>query len=396
MFDLLIKGGTLIDSSRGIRGTYDLAVTGAYIAQIASAIPVGEAKRVINATGYTVTPGLIDLHTHVYDGFTRLGVDPDLVGVYAGVTTLADAGTSGSHTFSGFPKYVLPNAQTEIFVFLNIGRTGLATSPEITDAKDIDLDSTIKVASENVPVVKGIKARMVSPALDNMGMEMPRMALKAARDTGGKFMVHIGQRGATYDPAYVSELLPLLAAGDIVTHIYCVGHGGVLDQNGELLPQAKEAYERGVWMDVGFGQGHFGFETAKRIMDQGIIPHSISSDITTPGRVRTVHSLVEMMTRFLALGFSLGEVVTMATTNPAKALGEEHRLGSLAIGRQADISVLYIKDGSWTVYDTEGGSLLAKRAVLPVLTIKRGQVFQPEWGPRPWGWEPDPSVPPGL
>jgi dihydroorotase len=134
---------------------------------------------------------------------------------------------------------------------------------------------------------------------------------------------------------------------------------------------------------------NFSFDVGRRIVDQGLLPHCISTDLTVPGRLLTVHSMTEMMTRFLGLGFSLEQVIAMSSSNPAKAIGEENRLGSLAVDRQADITVLQLNDGDWEVFDILGDSLRVKQAFVPVLTVKRGEMFEPDWGPRPWGWEPD-------
>jgi dihydroorotase len=183
----------------------------------------------------------------------------------------------------------------------------------------------------------------------------------------------------------------MLEQGDILTHYFTANPGGVLDGNGRLVPEAWEAAKTGVWFDTAHGQGNFSFDIGRRIIDQGLLPHCISTDLTVPGRMRTVHSMTEMMTRFLGLGFTLEQVVTMCTANPAKAIGAEGRLGSLAAGRQADISILKIVEGDWVVYDVLRASLPVRQAVVPVLTVKRGEVFSPGWGPRPWGWEPDPG-----
>jgi dihydroorotase len=220
-------------------------------------------------------------------------------------------------------------------------------------------------------------------------MEMPRLAKRAARESGIKLMVHIGDTEKRYDPGVIRALLPLLEAGDILTHYFTANPGGVLDANGKLVPEAREAADRGVWLDTAHGRMNFSFDVGRRCIDQGLLPHCISTDLTVPGRIHTVHSMTEIMTRFLGLGFTLEQVVTMCTANPAKAIGMEHRLGSLAVGRQADISVLDIHEGDWVVYDVLGASLQVDRAFVPVLTVKRGQVFEPDWGPRPWGWEPD-------
>ena len=391
MYDLILKGGTVIDASQGLNGPHDLAVQGGKIALIAPTIQREEARRVIDVPGDIVTPGLIDLHAHVFEGFTRFGVNPDIGGVYAGVTTLVDAGSSGSATFEGFPRHILPHCHTEIIPFLHICQTGLATIPDIIAEGSIDFDGTLRVANRHKGLIHGIKARMVSPALEILGMEMPRLAKRAARESGIKLMVHIGDTEKRYDPTVIRRLLPMLEKGDILTHYFTANPGGVLDGNGRLVPEAWEAAKTGVWFDTAHGQMNFSFDIGRRIIDQGLLPHCISTDLTVPGRIRTVHSMTEMMTRFLGLGFTLEQVVTMCTANPAKAIGVEERLGSLAVGRQADVSVLRIEEGDWSVRDVLGATLKVTKAVMPALTLKGGEVFAPEWGPRPWGWEPDPG-----
>jgi dihydroorotase len=389
MYDLLLKGGTVIDPAQDLRGALDVAVEDGKIARVAANIPKSEARRVVDIPGKTVTPGLIDLHTHVFDGVAANGVHPDIAGVHAGVTTVVDAGSSGCATFSAFPRHILPKCETEVIPLLHICQTGLATNPDIIAESSIDLESTLKVAREHRGLIKGIKARMVSPALEIFGMEMPRLAKRAARESGVPLMVHIGDTTKRYDPNVIRELLPLLEPGDIVTHLFTANPGGVLDTNGKLVPEAKELAARGVWLDTAHGRMNFGFNVGRRVLDQGLTPHCISTDLTIPGRANTVHSMVEIMARFLGMGFTLEHVIAMSTVNPARAIGEANRLGSLAVGRQADISVLEVRDGRWVVYDTLRDSMKIDKTVVPVLTVKRGRVFEPEWGPHPWGWEPE-------
>ena len=389
MYDLVLKGGVVIDPAQDLRGALDVAVQDGKIAAVAANIPASEARRVIHVPGKTVTPGLIDLHTHVFDGVAANGVHPDIAGVHAGVTTVVDAGSSGCATFSAFPRHILPKCETEVIPLLHICQTGLATNPDIIAESSIDLESTLKVAREHKGLIKGIKARMVSPALEIFGMEMPRLAKRAARESGLPLMVHIGDTTKRYDPNVIRELLPLLEPGDIVTHLFTANPGGVLDTNGKLVPEAKELAARGVWLDTAHGRMNFGFNVGRRVLDQGLTPHCISTDLTIPGRANTVHSMVEIMARFLGMGFTLEQVVAMSTVNPARAIGEVDRLGSLAVGRQADISVLEVRDGRWVVYDTLRDSMKIDKTVVPVLTVKRGRVFEPEWGPHPWGWEPE-------
>jgi dihydroorotase len=389
MYDLLLKGGVVIDPAQDMRGALDVAVQDGKIAGVAANIPRSEARRVIDIPGKTVTPGLIDLHTHVFDGVAANGVHPDIAGVHAGVTTVVDAGSSGCATFSAFPRHILPKCETEVIPLLHICQTGLATNPDIIAESSIDLDGTLRAAREHKGLIKGIKARMVSPALEIFGMEMPRLAKRAARESGVPLMVHIGDTTKRYDPDVIRELLPLLEPGDIVTHLFTANPGGVLDTNGKLVPEAKELAARGVWLDTAHGRMNFGFNVGRRVLDQGLTPHCISTDLTIPGRANTVHSMVEIMARFLGMGFTLEQVIAMSTVNPASAIGEANRLGSLAVGRQADISVLEVRDGRWVVYDTLRDSMKIDKTVVPVLTVKRGRVFEPEWGPHPWGWEPE-------
>jgi dihydroorotase len=392
MYDLVLKGGRVVDPSSGLDGILDVAVDKGLIARIAADIPATEATRVFQVAGRIVTPGLIDVHAHVFEGFNRTGVNPDLAGVHAGVTTIVDAGSAGAATFGGFPRHILPHCHTEIIPFLHICQTGLATLPDIIAESSVDLDDTLRVAGQYRDLIVGIKARMVSPALEIMGMEMPRLAKRAARESGIKLMVHIGDTEKRYDPKVIHPLLSLLEPGDILTHYFTPNPGGVLDANGKLVPEAREAADRGVWFDTAHGRMNFSFDVGRRIIDQGLLPHCISTDLTVPGRLATVHSMTEMMTRFLALGFTLPQVVTMSTANPAKAIGADHRLGTLAVGRQADISVLGLEEGEFVVYDILRAGLRATRAFTPHLTVKRGAVFTPEFGPRPWGWLPDRAI----
>jgi dihydroorotase len=392
MYDLVLKGGTVVDPSSGFDGVLDVAVENGRIARVAPDIAPAQASRVIEARGKIVTPGLIDLHAHVFEGFNRTGVNPDLAGVYAGVTTIVDAGSAGAATFGGFPRHIIPNCHTEVVPFLHICQTGLATLPDIIAESSVSLADTVKVANEHRGLICGIKARMVSPALEIMGMEMPRLAKRAARECGIKLMVHIGDTEKRYDPKVIHPLLSLLEPGDILTHYFTPNPGGVLDANGKLVPEAREAVDRGVWFDTAHGRRNFSFDVGRRVIDQGLLPHCISTDLTVPGRLETVHSMTEIMTRFLGLGFTLPQVITMSTANPAKAIGAQDRLGSLAVGRQADISVLELEQGDWVVHDILGAGLRVNRAFAPHLTVKRGRVFTPDFGPRPWGWWPDPAA----
>ena len=390
MVDLLLRGGEVVDPSQSLRGKLDVAITGGVISQVAPDISAADGARVVDVTGKLVVPGLIDLHCHIYDGVNQTGVNPDLAGVRSGVTTLVDAGSAGCFTFGGFPRYVVPEAKTRILCMLHISRTGLNYQPDLSRREDIDVDETVRVIESNRPLIQGVKLRAVGPAVPTMGIEMVRLAKQAANGGGVRLMVHIGDRTAPAGgPTLTRELLPLLERGDIVTHLFSGNPGRILDDAGRVLPELMDAQERGVFLDTAHGRQNFSFDVAKRALDEGVKPQSISTDLTIPGRANTVHSMTEMLSRFLALGFPLEDVIRMATANPASALGMEDSLGSLAVGRAADVTVLEEHTGDWVFHDTEGQTLAGSKALVPALTVREGEIFTPDWGPRPWGWLPD-------
>ena len=392
MTDLLLKGGRVIDPSQGVNAQMDVAVAGGVVSEMAADIDPAGALRVIDARGCVVAPGLIDLHTHVYEGVNQNGINPDLAGVRSGVTTLVDAGSAGAYTFGGFPRYVVPRAATRIYCMLHISRAGLSYQPDTSRREDIDVEETVRVISENKPLIQGVKIRAIGPGVPRMGIEMVRLAKQAATEGGVRLMVHIGDRtlaGGAGGATLTRELLPLLESGDIVTHLFSGNPGRIIGENGRVMPEVMEAQERGVFLDTAHGRQNFSFRVAREALEQGVRPQSISTDMTPPGRMNTVHSIAEMLGRFMALGFSLEDVIRMTTRNPAGALGMQDTLGSLAVGMAADISVLREETGDWVFHDTEGDTLRGDKAIVPVATVKGGEVFAPDWGPRPWGWLPD-------
>ena len=390
MTDLLLKGGRVIDPSQGVNAQMDVAVTNGAISRVAPDIVPDPDARVIDVTGKLVVPGLIDLHTHVYHGVNQTGVDPDLAGVYAGVTTVVDAGSAGCYTFGGFPQHVVPNSKTRIVCMLHISRAGLNYQPELSRREDIDLEETVRVILDNKPLIQGVKIRAIGPAVPVMGVEIVQLAKRAANEAGVRLMVHIGDRSITGEGRTITrDLLPLLEQGDIITHLFSGNAGRILDDDGKVIPEIMDAQQRGVFLDTAHGRQNFSFDIARSALDQGVEPRSISTDLTIPGRLNTVHSMAEMMSRFLALGFSLEDVIRMSTVNPASALDMQDTLGSLAAGREADISVLDEATGNWLFHDTEGATLTGDKALAPVLTVRGGEVFTAEWGPRPWGWLPE-------
>jgi dihydroorotase len=236
---------------------------------------------------------------------------------------------------------------------------------------------------------------MVSPGIDVMGMDMARLAIRAARETGTVFMVHIGDTTTSTPsaqaPRITRQVLDLMAPDDIVTHTYTGHPGGMLDEDGNVAQELREAKARGVLLDGGQGPRHLSFNVAKHLLDQDITVDTISTDLTTGCQVEAVYGLTECMSKFMALGLSLEQVVRMTTTNPARALGMSETLGAVVVGREADLSVLETVQGSWEFTDSFGEKIHGDTALVPILTIRGGQVITPDWGPHPWGWLPTPG-----
>ena len=390
-YDLVITGGRVIDPGRSLDAQLDLAVENGRIAALGQALPVPESARTIDARGKLVAPGLIDVHTHLYEHATAVGTNPDLAGVRSGVTTLLDAGSGGSGTYEGFQQRVIPISHTRIFSLLHLGRGGLAFAPEIRDSQDVDMDGTIATVERHRGTILGIKVRAVGPAVNTMGVELVRLARRAAAETRTRVMVHIGDPQYRVYPPLTQRLLPLLEPGDIVTHMYTGALGRVLDGQNRVLPEMLEARDKGVVFDVGHGRFNFNFETSQRLLDQGVLPLTVSTDITAQGREGIVKSMTHVMNKFLALGFSLTDVIRMSTYEPAGIVGMQQELGTLAEGTIADVTLLEQTTGDWTYTDSQGERLTGSMALRPVLCFKGGRQFSVDYGPFPWGWLPNPQ-----
>lgn len=403
-YDLLIKGGHVFDPGQGLDADLDIGITAGRIAAIEPEIDPAEAKRHIVVRGQRryVVPGLIDMHTHCTFGMQTPGVNwmaapPELAGVLSGVTTAVDCGTTGAYNFGIVPTWVKPNTRTRTAYFLNIGAYGLLTQPlhkprpEIEKPQDIDLDSTIACVEGHRDLIKGIKLRLVGDAVESMGKQMVDMAIEAARALNVPLMTHIGelmgQNAAA--PELTKYLISRLQPYDVITHVCTAHSGGLLDENRKVIPQAREAQNSGVIMDPAAGRGNWNYEVCRMEADQGFSPDTISTDLTLLGRTLSVYSLTEAMARFMACGYSLEQVIRMTTTNPAKALRMEDEIGAIAVGREADITILDHVTGRWRFVDTQGVAFNGEDALVPIQTVRAGELIAPEWGPHPWGWLPE-------
>ena len=396
--DLLITGGRVFDPGRNLDTVMDIAVSDGVNTEIGSGIDSRRAANIVEASGALVVPGLIDLHTHVAGALRKIGDDdlylePDVAGVLGGVTTVVDAGSVGAYNLGGFARFVVPACETRVISFLHAATLGIFHAPEIVSRDDIDVEAGIEAILGSNGLVRGVKVRMVGPAVRALGPELPKLAKEIADGGGVPLMVHVGDY-ITYDESareLASVLIDeVLEPGDIVTHATSHQVGSLLDEDGVVLDSARRARDRGIIFDSGVGINNFTFESARKILDQDFAPDTISSDLTVPGRQTPIHSLTECMNKFMALGMTLHDVVLRTTANPAEVLGMSDSLGAISPGREADLSILDIVVGDWVYRDNFGGVLQAQHAALaPRLTVREGRVITPDAGPRPWGWLPE-------
>jgi dihydroorotase len=402
-YDLVIKGGHVLDPGQGLDGAMDIAISGGRIAAIQPQIPTSEAARTVEVRGHNryVVPGLIDLHTHVGYGATTPGVgmgcvDPDVGGVGSGVTTLLDAGSVGIANVGVFGAHLRPKAKTRLICFANVG-TYAHTTPSAADVSRMEEINRAAIASciqANPGLIDGFKLRLVGPLVQERGEEVARLSKDIALEHGLPLMVHIGD-GRAPDKQRASDLtrfmLKTFTAGDILTHLCTPNPGGVMDPADaakQTIPELEEARANGVLIDSALGRGNFGYEVARRQAEMGVHPDTTSSDLTAGGRKLGV-GLLDSMAKFLSLGYSLSDVVRMTTTNAARGTGRSDQLGALAVGREADISIFDVVEGKWKFTDTIQHVFTGTKALVPVQTIRAGELFSPDWGPYPWGWLPE-------
>ncbi|GAA0440685.1 dihydroorotase [Acrocarpospora corrugata] len=396
-YDLLIRGGRVLDPGQDIDHVLDVAITGGRVTALGQNLPADQARRVIDVSGpgRYVVPGLIDLHTHIAHGAITPGVgmegcDPDVIGIGSGVTTLVDAGSVGVAAIGVFSAYIQPRARTRIVPYLNIGSYAhtMPTMVDVNSMEEIDPAAIALCVAANPGLVQGIKLRLVGPLIADHGKEIFAAAKSVAREHGVPLMVHIGDLSAHRRPS-PERLTPItrfavdqLDPGDILTHLCTPNPGGAAD----LTTALAEARERGVILDAALGRGNFGHRVAREQRRSGLAPDTISSDLTAFGQ--SFHSLLECMAKFMAVGYSLTDVVRMTTVNAARALGREHELGAIAVGREADLTVLDLVEGDFAFVDTAQETFHGEHGLVPVQTVRAGELVPPVWGTHPWGWLP--------
>ncbi|MFC0531900.1 amidohydrolase/deacetylase family metallohydrolase [Phytohabitans kaempferiae] len=375
--DLLLTGGHVVDVGGGHIGRHDVAVRGGRIAAVAPELPREGAREVVDVTGRLVTPGLVDLHTHVHPGATYWGIQPDPVAWHSGVTTWVDAGSAGAWTIDAL-RAAADSFRVRVPALLNISAVGLTgRTGESVDLAHCDVDAALDAIARHPDLVVGVKVRIDRETVGDHGIRPLERALDVARAAGLPVMVHVAA-----GPPGPADVLPLLRPGDILTHcasgVAATGAG----------PVVREAYARGVLLDVGHGAGGFAFDVLEEQLAAGLAPHTVSTDLHARCRYGPVFDMPTTMAKLRAVGVPLEEVVAAATARPAAALALRGGVGTLAVGAVADLAVFAVEAGPVPVVDAHGQVREAPERLVNEATYVAGRLLPPALPEPPPAWIP--------
>ncbi len=375
-YDLVLTGGEVLDPSAGYSGIMDIGINAGKIAAVAPAIPAEQARRSISAKGFLVTPGLVDMHAHVFVNGHDMGDRTDHFCSCSGVTTMCDAGSAGSSNFAGLRQVLDNDVRTRVRAFVNlsaIGITGTSRGGELQHFPYADPEGCARTISENPDLAIGVKLRFGPGLVWEYSAEPVKLARRTADMAGGvPMMMHI-----TDSPVPLPDLIEHMKPGDIVTHCYHGRAHGIMGQEKQfLLPQVIEAQKAGIIFDCAHGRNHFNFRMIERALDQGFLPDTISTDLTMTSATKgPVWDLPTTMSKLLHFGLPLAEIIRRTTAAPAKIMGYEGTVGTLKPGANADISVFDLRDGAFELRDSDGDTITAKRRLIPQMTLKDGRVW---------------------
>ena len=370
-FDLLIRGGTVIDPAQGVHGRRDVGISDGLIAAVAEELPTSAAAQSIDATGLIVTPGLIDLHAHVFFRVAPSSIEAGPLAAQSGTTTIVDCGSGGAATFDAFRHYVASPAPCRVLAFLNISLVGTIATPECGYGRFVDANRAHDTAVANRDLIVGIKVRGSRLAFDEDNTVQPvHMAKAAARAANVPLMLHLGD-----PPPTVEQSIPLLDRGDFVTHSY-KGQPvtRLVDHEMRAKPVLREARERGVLIDVGHGSGSFSWSVAHALTEQEYWPDTISTDAHHNSVLPPIGAdMPNVMSKFLHLGMPLDDVIGASTIRPAQSIKWDDRIGSLEVGRTADVAVFALEEGEFVLSDSRKNPETAARRLVARHTIFAGR-----------------------
>jgi len=362
-YDLVLKGGHVVDPSQGIDKVQDIAFTDGKVAKISDDISGSDGNDVRDVSKSFVVPGLIDLHTHVYWGGTSLGIDADDFCRHNGVTTAVDTGSAGPGNFAGFRKHVIKKSEARILAYLHISHAGVYAFSDrvmVGESKNLDLMdpiTAIEVVNENRDVIVGIKVRLGRIASGVHGTIPYEYALQVAEETGLPIMVHIDEPPPSY-----AHIISRLRKGDILTHCFRPFPNTPIMANGKVLPEVLEARERGVIFDIGHGKGSFSFKVARLMLENNFQPDVISSDVHKMCINGPAFDQLTTLSKFLILGVPFYNVIEQSTVNPAKALNRPE-LGTFKVSSVGDVTLLRIDNGAYNYIDVKGETVVGDKKI---------------------------------
>ena len=373
-YDLVLKGGHVIDTAQNIDAVMDVAFAGGKVAAIAKSLDTSAAKDVRDVSGKLVTPGLIDMHTHVYWGGTSLGIDAEDFCRKSAVTTAVDTGSAGPGNFAGFRKHVIEPSAVRILAYLHISHAGIfgfSNRIMVGESENLalmDPETAVEVANANRDVIIGIKVRLGRHASGIHGMAPFEHAIQVAEEASMPLMVHIDEPPPSY-----AEVVSRLRSGDVLTHCFRPFPNSPVGPDGKVRPEVLAARQRGVLFDIGHGMGSFSFRTARAMLEAGFMPDTISSDIHALCINGPAFDQVTTLSKFLCLGVPLKEVIRASTENAARALSRPD-LGTLKPGSAGDAAILSLDEGAFDYADVVGEHVLGDRKI-----NARGVVLAGRW-----------------
>ena len=353
-YDLVLNGGTLLDPAQGINDRRDVAFKDGLVAQVSEHIDPASATASADVSGKLVTPGLIDLHGHFYHGGNPTSVHPDEICFSSGTTTGVDAGSAGFLNYEAMRDYVFPAHRTRLLAFLHVSGVGLAANRVLGgglhDLRVVDVDQTSDHIKNNPGFCFGVKVRMHVHAVAYWNAhEAMRLARAVADQSKSRLMVHVSGT-----PIPLPDILEFLGPGDIATHAFNGNPENILDRNFKIRPEVQAAADRGVIMDLAHAGIHCDTEVSQRSLRQGFFPHTISTDIHNPPPERTVYKMNDLVSKFHAMGMALPDAIAASTSTPAKVLGLDDTIGSLAPGMSGDAAIFDLREGRFVWMDAEG------------------------------------------
>jgi dihydroorotase len=371
-YEILIRGGEVRDPSQGLRRRADVGIRDGKVVAIEPQIPASRGLQVVEAKGMYVTPGLVDLHTHCYFGATGLGIEADPIAARSGVTTWVDAGSFGYEQVEGFRRFIVEPSRSRIFGYVYLYPS--SRNPDIDPVQYVRrmMRNTGEAAVKNRDIILGVKLQVGSNMNGKYSLEFLKIARQLCDEYKLPLMAHI-----SFAPPETDEVMPLMRPGDVVTHSYNGHTLGIIDASGKIKPSVLEARARGVLFDVGHGLGSFNFEAARKALAAGFVVDTISTDIYTLNIKGPVFDMPTTMSKLMHLGMSFDDVLLRVTAAPAKIINRVPMLGTLQIGAPADIALLAIEEGEFSLVDSQKNRVTARQRVTCGGVICRGKQLSP-------------------